>query len=250
MIFFNLQYRLKFLDKNFRMLKNGFKKKRDRKSAMVKKIKKKIKITPFTRYVISLAMIVSPLYAPERKNPFLCSPFYPPTLLKDFFNRHFQIDLVTADRFVPFEEYSRWVSSTKPGEAMKAGMKTGFIPFSHLNEEIGGSSSPGLVILPMLGAAIEPEWDDQFNQWTEGFSEIQSTAFRHLIEPVLGIVPGVDRILFMGPAPAKQLNQIILYLHGRVSDECHLNRWPAPSLFPIIDFKIVERLPIKTPISF
>ncbi|MHB8481280.1 MAG: hypothetical protein ACYDBV_00880 [Nitrospiria bacterium] len=217
---------------------------------MVKKIKRKIKITPFTRYVISLSMIVSPLYAPERKKTFLSFPFDPPDLLKDFFTRHFQIDLITADRFILFKEYSRWVSSTRPGEAMKAGMKSGIIPFPDLNEATGENSSSDPVFLPILGVATEAEWEELFDQWTEGFSEIQATAFRHLIEPGLGIVPGIDRCLFMGPSPAKQINQIILYLHGRVSDECQLNRWPIPSLFPILDFDIVERIPVKSPVSF
>jgi hypothetical protein len=217
---------------------------------MVKRIKKKIKVTPHTRYVISLAMVISAQYEPGRDKPFLLSPFDPPALLNNFFNQHFDIDLVSADRFIRFEEYRHWLSTVKPAEAMKAGMKTGSIHFPAVHSPETESASPDYLILPLLGAATDAEWEEQFDQWTEGFSEIQATIFRNMIEPILGMVPGIDKSLFMGPAPAKNINQVILYLHGRASDECQLNRWPAPPLFPILDFQLIEKLPVKSPVSF
>jgi hypothetical protein len=217
---------------------------------MVKRIKKKIKITPSTRYAISLAMVISPQFGPSREKPFLLAPFDPPTLLIEFFQQYFKIDMVPADRFLSFEEYRKWITSTKPGEILKSELKNGFLHFTAPDELSINDSSSECLFLPILGAATEAEWEEEFEAWSDGFSELQGTVFRHLIEPVLGIVPGVDKALYMGPAPAKSINQMIFYLHGRVSDDCRLNQWPVPPLFPILDFKVIENMPVKHPISF
>jgi len=217
---------------------------------MVKRIKKKVKITPFTRYVISMALVISPQFGRSREKPFLLTPFDPPTLLTDFFRQHFAIDLITADRFLSFEEYRNWVVSTKPGEIFKTSNKKGYLNFI-IPDLLGENRSASeCLFLPIIGAATDSEWEKQFEEWSEGFSELQGTIFRHLIDPILGIVPGVDKVHYLGPVPAKSVNQLIFHLHGRVSDDCRLNQWPIPSLFPILDFKIVENLPVKTPISY
>ncbi len=173
---------------------------------MVKRIKKKIKITPYTRYVISLAMAISPQFGPSREKPFSLAPFDPPTLLADFFHQHFKVDLIPADRFLSFEEYRKWITSTKPVEILKSEIKNGFLHFASPDGLSITPSSSECLFLPILGAATEAEWEEQLEEWSEGFSELQGTVFHHLIEPVLGIVPGVDKALYLGPAPAKSIN--------------------------------------------
>jgi hypothetical protein len=217
---------------------------------MVKRIKKKIKITPYTRQVISLAMVISPLFGPSRDIPFLLTSFEPPTLLNDFFQQHFDVDLLPADRFLSFEEYRKWVASTRPADSFRSEIKKGYLHFDPVVEENVREKSSECLFLPILGAATDAIWEEQLESWNEGFSELQGTVFRHLVEPVLGIVPGVDKCLFMGPAPVKDINQVIFYLHGRVSDDCRINHWPAPPLFPFLDFKVLEKLSRKNPISF
>ncbi|MBI1823147.1 MAG: hypothetical protein HY200_10345 [Nitrospirae bacterium] len=217
---------------------------------MVKRIKRKIKITPHTRHLISLAMVISPQFGPSRESPFLQTSFDPPELLADFFHQHFRVELFPADRFLSFEEYRKWVASTKPVEFLKTEMKKGYLHFEAVPETSLRENALECLFLPILGAATDADWAEQLEEWTEGFSELQGTVFRHLIEPVLGIVPGVDKCFYLGPAPVKGINQVIFYLHGRVSDDCRLNQWPVPSLFPILDFKIIEKLPLKYPISF
>ena len=215
---------------------------------MVKRIKKKVKITPFTRYVVSLAMVVSPQFQPSRERTFPLVPFDPPALLSDFFHEHFDVELLISDRFLSFEEYRNWITSARPGEIYKKEFRNGLLHFKPANPD--ADLSTDCIFLPMLGAATESDWERIFDDWAEGLTELQSTIFQHLIEPVLGIVPAVDKCHTLGPAPAKSINQAIFYLHGRVSDDCKMNQWPVPPLFPILDFKIVENLPEKSPISF
>jgi len=215
---------------------------------MVKRIKKKIKITPFTRYVRSLAMVISPQYEPSRERAFPFTLFDPPSLLSEFFREHFDVELLISDRFISFEEYRNWISTKRAAEIYKNELRHGLLHFE-LTDVFAANGSE-CIFLPMLGAATEPEWEKAFDQWTEGLSELQSTIFQHLIEPVLGIVPAVDKCHYLGPVSAKNINQAIFYLHGRVSDDCRLNQWPVPPLFPILDFKVIENLPEKSPISF
>jgi len=214
---------------------------------MVKKIKKKIKITANTRYVIPMVLAASPQFQPNRSRTFLLSAFDPPGKMTRFFQEHFSLTMVAADRFVTVREFSSWLGSIRPSLLMKEGLNTGCLAFPPFS---GPAEMPGIVLLPLLGLGSEAEWEDAKEDFSEGFSEIIATRFKSHVEPELGIVPGVDRFVWMGPAGVQDCNAIILYLHGRASDECRMAGWPEPSLFHLLDFKSFEGKNFKFPVSY
>ena len=199
---------------------------------------------------MSLAVVLSPLFAPSRQRPDSPVPFDPPAIFTDFFGDHFNIELIAGDRLLFFGEYQSWLSRAKPAEIFRSERKNGFIHFEPPSGLPLRERSFDCLFLPLLGLATAPEWAGQLEEWKEGLSEIQTTIFRHRVEPVLGVVPGIDKIFLLGPFPSRQVNSMIFHLHGQVSDECRLHQWPLPPLFAILDFKVIEGLPERYPVSF
>lgn len=209
---------------------------------MVQKIRKKTKGGADALRLVPLVLVVSALAGPRRGGRDVRRPFSPAWRLREIFVDHFDLDVVSTDRPLGLDEYVRWPGAADPVWTMRAAGEHKVVLTKTPQEYDDDSIHAGIV--PLLALVAGSRLDDLAALWAADLPEVARVGLTGAFNEAFNLIPGYDRVLFVGPRPARDLNGLIGHLYALVSDECASGGVATPSSFPLCPERVLSAGPV------